>query len=84
MTIAIRALAGGVRQRVEGEDRSAEIEDRDEQEQEDRDDQGELNECLTAATPDPVAVEEVHSRFTTMLLLHGTLDPPTMDWDVMT
>ena len=43
------AFAGGVGQRVVGEDRSAEVEQGDEHEQEERDDEGELDKGLAPA-----------------------------------
>ena len=42
------ALAGGVGQRVVGEDGSAEVEQGDHEQQEDRDDEGELGQALAA------------------------------------
>ena len=46
-----RAFAGGVGQRVVGEDRPTEVEQRDQHQQEERDDEGEFDEGLAPAAP---------------------------------
>src|SRR5450759_4394388 len=86
LTIAILAPSRGVGQRVVGEDRSAKVEQRDHDEQEDRNDQGELDERLAADPPAANAfgpAEATHGAVTLMLLVHTASVVEVSDWAVM-
>src|SRR4029079_1995266 len=75
-----RTLARCVGERVVGEDRATEVEDRDQQQDEDRQDERELDQGL-AAVQAAAPWKSDHGLFTVMLLLQGTCELAVIDCD---
>ena len=73
------AFACCVRQGVVGKDSAAQVEQRDQHEQEERDDEGELHEGLATIASgrgDAAPASDAHGRSTTTSLSHGVMAVP--------